>query len=147
MPFLRLALTDYLYIKTTSPTFTVQTYKARLAVIISWQTLGESNTHFRFWRPTCYHYTKRLYWSPKQDSNPRPDDYKTSALPTELSGHKFPVMVRISKRRDGGVLTGFSGSRRVSLYLLKLSSIIIQHNIINIINKIPNFSIDIFFLL
>ena len=33
--------------------------------------------------------TDKGIWSPQRDSNPPPDDYKSTALPNELCGHKW----------------------------------------------------------
>lgn len=45
-----------------------------------WQGLKDSNPHQRFWRPSCYHCTKPLYWRLQRDLNPWPPAWQAGVL-------------------------------------------------------------------
>jgi hypothetical protein len=42
--------------------------------------------------PEMQHYPSMLNWSRLSDSNRRPADYKSAALPTELRRRKWPII-------------------------------------------------------
>ncbi len=74
------------------------------------------SVRFADWIPITY--IPQLYWSWRQDSNPRPSDYKSLALPTELRQHST------FNGAGNGTRTRNLQLGRLSLYQLSYSRII-----------------------